>query len=97
MVGGRRYFAGNLRSDGGTGRRSEGHRLAGPKSWPRKGKPLLYFADEAAVLGLIAVADTIKPTSAEAVAEMQAMGLQVVMLTGDNRRTAEAIRKQARH
>ena len=93
-VGGRRYFAGNLAlmEEQGVDLKDTGSRaeeLAG------EGKTVLYFADEAAVLGLIAAADTIKPTSAEAVAEMKALGLQVVMLTGDSPRTAEAIRKQA--
>ena len=45
-------------------------------------------------MGVIAVADVVKPTSQKAVAALQAMGIDVVMLTGDNRRTAEAIREQ---
>ncbi len=45
-------------------------------------------------LGLIAVADVVKPTSAEAIRQLQGMGVRVVMLTGDNRRTAEAIGRQ---
>lgn len=59
------------------------------------GKTILYFAREEKLLGIIAVADTVKPTSGEAIAELTRMGLEVVMLTGDNTRTAEAIRKQA--
>ena len=58
------------------------------------GKTPLYFAREGRLLGLIAVADVVKPTSAQAVAELSAMGIEVVMLTGDNERTAEAIRRQ---
>ena len=46
------------------------------------------------MLGVVAVADTPKPTSAEAVRAFQAMGIDVVMLTGDNRRTAEAVGRQ---
>jgi Cu2+-exporting ATPase len=46
------------------------------------------------VLGIIAVADTIKPDSAEAVSQLKAMGIRVVMLTGDNKTTAEAIGMQ---
>ena len=60
-----------------------------------QGKTALYFADEHQVLGLIAVADTPKPTSAGAVAAFRKLGLDVVMLTGDNQRTAEAIGRQA--
>ncbi len=59
-----------------------------------QGKTALYFADERQVLGLIAVADTPKPTSAGAVAAFRKLGLDVVMLTGDNQRTADAIGKE---
>ena len=59
-----------------------------------QGKTALYFADEHQVLGLIAVADTPKPTSAAAVAAFRQLGLDVVMLTGDNQRTADAIGRE---
>ncbi len=59
-----------------------------------QGKTPLYFADEHRVLGLVGVADTPKPTSAAAVAAFKALGLEVVMLTGDNQRTAQAIGQQ---
>jgi len=58
------------------------------------GKTPLYFAKEGKLLGVIAVADVVKPTSARAVAELSGMGIEVVMLTGDNAKTAEAIRRQ---
>jgi heavy metal translocating P-type ATPase len=58
------------------------------------GKTPLYFADESDVLGIIAVADVVKSTSQRAIREFEAMGIEVVMLTGDNKKTAEAIRKQ---
>ena len=60
-----------------------------------EGKTPLLFAHGDRLLGLIAVADVIKPESPAAVRDLQNMGLNVVMLTGDNRRTAEAIGKQA--
>lgn len=59
-----------------------------------EGKTPLLFASEASLLGIIAVADTIKATSKEAVEAFKDMGIQTVMLTGDNARTAEAIRKK---
>ncbi|MGI5855396.1 MAG: heavy metal translocating P-type ATPase [Candidatus Merdivicinus sp.] len=94
ILEGRRWFAGNRQLMEEQGVRLldtvfRAEQLAG------EGKTVLYFADEKAVTGLIAAADTIKPTSAQAVAEMKKLGLSVVMLTGDSARTAEAIRKQA--
>ena len=59
------------------------------------GKTPLFFAKEDKYLGLIAVADVIKPDSPQAVKELQNMGIRVVMLTGDNERTAKAIGEQA--
>ncbi len=58
------------------------------------GKTPLFFADDKKLLGIIAAADVVKPTSRAAIEQFKAMGIDVVMLTGDNRRTAEAIRKQ---
>ncbi len=65
-----------------------GEELAG------EGKTPLYFAKGDVLLGMIAVADVVKPDSAQAVREIKDMGIHVVMLTGDNRRTAEAVRAQ---
>ncbi len=58
------------------------------------GKTPLLFAKGNVLLGVIAAADVVKPTSREAIAQMTRMGMEVVMLTGDNARTAEAIRRQ---
>ena len=60
-----------------------------------EGKTPLFFAKEQKLLGMIAVADTIKEDSPRAVKELQNMGIRVVMLTGDNERTARAIGTQA--
>lgn len=59
-----------------------------------QGKTPLYFVRVGELLGCIAVADTVKLTSKEAIGKLQAMGLRVLMVTGDNRATAEAIRAQ---
>ncbi|MCM1245586.1 MAG: heavy metal translocating P-type ATPase [Roseburia sp.] len=60
-----------------------------------EGKTPLYFAKDKRLLGCIAVADVIKKDSPQAVSELKGMGLRVVMLTGDNAKTAEAIGRQA--
>ncbi len=58
------------------------------------GKTPLYFAKEDAFLGLIAVADTVKPDSYDAILQLKNMGIRVVMLTGDLKKTANAVKKQ---
>ena len=58
------------------------------------GKTPLFFAGNNRILGIIALADTIKPTSREAIAAFRSLGIDVVMLTGDNQRCAEAIQKE---
>ena len=60
-----------------------------------QGKTPLFFGGAGRLLGVIAVADTIKEDSPQAIRELQEMGIQVVMLTGDNQRTADAIGRQA--
>ncbi|MBP1543590.1 MAG: cadmium-translocating P-type ATPase [Oscillospiraceae bacterium] len=60
-----------------------------------EGRTVMYIADDRRAMGVIAAADVIKPTGAEAVRRLHDMGIRVVMLTGDNRRTAEVIRAQA--
>jgi Cu+-exporting ATPase len=59
-----------------------------------QGKTPLYFADDTQLLGILAAADVVKPTSKEAIAALKALGIDVVMLTGDNQKTARAIQKQ---
>ena len=69
--------------------RAQADRLSG------EGKTPLLFCRGGRLLGMIAVADAIKPESPQAVRELQNMGVRVVMLTGDNQRTAEAIGREA--
>ncbi len=96
-VGGRSYLAGNLaymeenqlldQETAGMAR-EQVERLAG------EGKTPLLFARDGRLMGIIAVADTIRESSRAAIQRFGEMGLHVVMLTGDNRVTAEAIRKE---
>ena len=65
-----------------------------PQPFPHRQTPL-FFGGAGRLLGIIAVADTIKEDSPRAIRELQAMGIRVVMLTGDNQRTADAIGRQA--
>ncbi len=93
-VAGRRAYAGNLELLGENGivpgaLAEQGARLAAEGTTP------LYFADEQGPLGLIAVADVLKESSPAAVRELRQMGIDVVMLTGDNSTTAQAIGRQA--
>ena len=64
------------------------------RAFAEEGKTPLFFAWNGKLLGILAVADVVKPDSADAVAQLQQMGIRVVMLTGDNRRTAAAIAAQ---
>ena len=67
---------------------SQGEALA------NQGKTPLYFAKDTTMLGIVAVADTPKPTSRDAVDAFRSLGIDVIMLTGDNRRTADAIGRE---
>ncbi|QNM06270.1 heavy metal translocating P-type ATPase [Qiania dongpingensis] len=67
---------------------STAHRLA------EEGKTPLFFARDGVLCGIVGVADVVKPTSEQAIKELEHMGIEVVMLTGDNERTANAIKNQ---
>lgn len=92
-INGELYFGGNGKMMAQTGVEI-GAFEAQARQLARQGKTVLYFADRSRVLGLIAVADTPKPTSAAAVAAFQTLGLEVIMLTGDNEATARVIGEQ---
>ena len=70
------------------------HLLANAEQLESDGKTAMFVAADGRALGIVAVADTLKETSARAVAELHRLGLRVAMITGDNRRTAEAIARQ---
>ncbi|MFN0072276.1 MAG: copper-translocating P-type ATPase [Chloroflexota bacterium] len=58
------------------------------------GKTLMLVAVDQRIVGIVAAADTVRPTAARAIAELKELGIQPVMMTGDNRRTAEAVARQ---
>ncbi len=93
-IGGAPYFAGNAAYLETLGIPGLEQSAADAARLADEGKTPLLFASETSLLGIIAVADTIKATSKEAVEAFKDMGIQTVMLTGDNARTAEAIRKK---
>lgn len=92
-IGGVQYCAGNSRM-----METEGidWKCAEPvmEQMANEGKTPLMFADEKQIIGVIAAADLVKETSPQAIRELKKLGVEVIMLTGDNRRTAEAIRRQ---
>lgn len=93
-VSGTHYFAGNEKMMTEKGiilsneQKEQIHALA------KQGKTPLLFADEKQFLGIVAVADVVKPTSKEAVQKFRDYGIHVIMLTGDNEVTAQAIKEQ---
>lgn len=92
-IDGIEYFAGNERmmERMGISLNDWGIRA---KALAAEGKTVLYFSTEREVLGMFAMADRIKPSSAEAVKEFEKMGIEVVMLTGDNEQTAQAVKER---
>ena len=93
MMGGKIYHLGNHRLVHELGRCSEAleARLA---TLEKQGKTVILLADETDVLGIFAVADTVKDSSQQAIAELHALGIKTLMLTGDNVHTAQAIAQQ---
>ncbi|MGN0517781.1 MAG: heavy metal translocating P-type ATPase [Acutalibacteraceae bacterium] len=90
---GRKLYAGSLNFMQQNGIKLFGYDIKGA-SLAEKGKTPLYFSDDKKLLGMIAVEDTIKEKSFEAIEEFEKMGIEVVILTGDNKRTTKAIAKQ---
>ena len=90
---GKTLYAGNDRYMGSIGAGTAALRAAA-EMLAAAGKTPLYFAEDRQLLGVIAVADVVKPDSAAAIAALRRSGCEVVLLTGDNQRTAEAIAHQ---
>ncbi len=92
-ISGKEYYAGNKKILDKLNIHSpkveeESNRLA------KEGKTPMYFADKDSILGIIAAADVVKPTSKEAIKKLQDEGLKVIMLTGDNELTAKSIARE---
>ena len=94
LINGHKILLGNLKLI-----QERGFHLSGLESkalqLSEEGKTPMFVSIDDKVAGVIAVADTLKPSSKEAVSQLHRLGLEVIMLTGDNKRTAEAIARQA--
>lgn len=90
-IDGRPCLAGNMKM-------MEAEGIEAPSSlcdrMAEEGRTPLFFTYDGQLVGMIALADVVKPTSRQAIADLKDMGIEVVMLTGDNAKTAEAIRRQ---
>lgn len=93
LVKGKKVLAGNLRMMKEKQVETAGLESQG-EAFAEEGKTALYIAADQKLLGILAVADPIKETSREAIQELEKMGLSVVMLTGDHKKTAHAIQRQ---
>lgn len=92
-VGGRTVLAGNRKMMKARQVDTAGLEKQG-EAFAEEGKTSLYIAGEGRLLGILAVADPVKETSAQAIRELEQMGLSVVMLTGDHEKTAKAIQRK---
>ena len=93
IVSGREYKAGNLAYMQENDINLDNHEETAD-NFANEGKTPLFFAENNKLIGVIAVADVVKPTSITAIKQFKDLGLNVVMLTGDNTKTAKAIQKQ---
>ena len=93
VIGGRTYYAGNqkLMEENGIRLKDSVQQM---DRMAEDGKTPLLFADDQEVIGIVGAADIVKPTSARAIRELKKLGIEVIMLTGDNKRTAAAIQRQ---
>ena len=88
VVKGQRYYGGNAEFMQGRDMADYAEKASALQD---DAKTVLYFSDEKHVIGIIAASDEIKPTSAKAIAEFKSMGIDVVLLTGDNENSARAV------
>jgi Cu+-exporting ATPase len=90
----KKLLLGNLKLINERGLARNGLEKEAERLW-EEGKTVMFLGADGQVTGIIALADTLKPRAREALAEINKMGIEVIMITGDNRRTAEAIARQA--
>lgn len=88
VINGKKYYGGNAEFMQGRDMALYEQKAA---ELQKDAKTVLYFSDETQVIGIIAVSDEIKPTSAKAIAQLKSMGIDVVLLTGDNENSARAV------
>lgn len=93
-VSGTHYYAGNEKMMEEKGISLSAEQKNQIRELAKQGRTPLFFADENQFLGIVAVADVVKPTSKEAVQKFRDYGIHVIMLTGDNEVTAQAIKEQ---
>jgi len=92
-VAGKRLLLGNLRLIKDRGLSLNGLEEEASRLWA-EGKTVMFLGIDSRLVGIIALADTLKPNAKEALRDLHKMGVEVAMLTGDNRRTAEAIARE---
>lgn len=95
LFNGRRYFAGNRRLMEENGIVIPEAAAAKASEMAESGNSLVWFADDEKLLSITGISDPVKETSVEAVAELERMGIEVYMLTGDNSNTARAVARKA--
>ncbi len=95
VAGGTVYYAGNAALMAENGIVPDPRMQAAADEWMARAKSVVWFADARRVLALIALGDRLKPSSAEAVSRLHALGLKVVMLTGDHAAAAHDVARQA--
>lgn len=94
-VDGTEYFAGNSAMMHEKGIKISPQVMAESQAWETESKTVVWFADKDNVLAVFAIEDALKPTSAQAVRDLEALGVEVYMLTGDNEESARATAEKA--
>ena len=95
LIEGKKYYAGSLTLLEEKGIRMEASLQAKARKWMEEAKTVIALADEEKALGILAITDQLKPTSAQAIEELHRQGIEVWMLTGDQPEAAREVAKQA--